>query len=333
MATIRDIAKKSNVSPGTVSRVLNNDPTISVSPKTKSRIFEVAEDLAYTKYKQQKSRSKNFRIAIVHWYTIEQEINDPYFISIRTGVQRACRDLGILFDIIYREERGGVIVDENTYDGIIMIGTFSQEMQSKISERFKSVVFVNSEDYERKYDSVRVDFRTLTREVIHHLFAKGHRKIAYIGGREQFSSEPNKTPDPRELEYIEVMHQKKLYYGPYVKVGSYSSDSGYILANELLVANKDNPPTAIFCGNDSIALGVSKAVQDNNYKIPEQIAIFGVNDIPTLQYTTPSLSSVKIYTKFMGEVALKMLHEQMRKERELKLDVYVPFFLVHRESS
>lgn len=333
MATIRDIAQKANVSPGTVSRVLNGDQTISVSPKTKKRIFEVAEDLAYTKYKQSKNNAKRFRIAIVHWYTIEQEINDPYFISIRTGVQRACRDAGILFDVIYREERGSTIVDEHVYDGVIMIGSFNKTTQNYVIDRFSNVVFVNSEDDERKYDSVRVDFRALTKEVLHYLINKGHQKIAYIGGREQISSEPNLTPDPRELEYIEVMHQNKIYYGPYIKVGTYSSDSGYALANKLLRDNKDNPPTAIFCGNDSIALGVSKAIQDNNYKIPQDIALFGVNDIPTLQYTTPSLSSVKIHTKFMGEIALKLLHERMKKERTLKLIVNVPYSLTHRESS
>lgn len=333
MATIRDIAQKANVSPGTVSRVLNGDPTIKVSPRTKKLIFEVAEDLAYTKHKQQKNNLKRFRIAIVHWYTIEQEINDPYFISIRTGVQRACRDSGILFDVIYREERGSMFIDEDIYNGVIMIGTFNAETQTSITDRFNNVVFVNSEDYEGKHDSVRVDFRKLTKEVLHYLISKDHHKIAYIGGREQFSTEPNKTPDPRELEYIEVMHQNKIYYKPYVKVGFYSSNSGYALANELLLANKDNPPTAIFCGNDSIALGVSKAVQDNNFKIPEDIAIFGVNDIPTLQYTTPSLSSVKIHTQFMGEIALKLLHERMRKERVLKLSVNVPYLLVHRESA
>lgn len=335
MPTIRDIAKKANVSPATVSRVLNGDPTINVQAKTKKRIFEVAEDLAYTKHlhpKKNNQKSK-FRIAIYHWYTIEQEINDPYFISIRIGVQRACRELGIAFDVIYREDRANDAFEEHKYDGVVMIGSFTKATQTFIADRFSSVVYVNSEDDDSKFDSVRVDFRALTHDVLHFLFDKGHTKIAYIGGRERISSEPNKTPDPRELEYIEVMHQNKLYYGPYVKVGEYSAQSGYKLTNELLEANKDNLTTAIFCGNDSIALGASKAIQEQGYKIPEDIAVFGVNDIPTLQFTSPSLSSVKIHTEFMGEVALKLLHERMKKERSLKLSVSVPYELILRESA
>ena len=334
MPTIRDIAAKANVSPATVSRVLNGDPTINVTAKTKRRIFEVAEDLAYTKHKRLKNHAKNrFRVAIFHWYTIEQEINDPYFISIRIGVQRACRELGILFDVIYREDRDNDPFGEHQFDGVVMIGSFTKETQTFISDRFANVVYVNSEDIDGKLDSVRVDFRALTHDVLHHLIKKGHRKIAYIGGRERISSEPNRIPDPRELEYIEVMHQNKLYFGPYVKVGEYNSHSGYDMANALLDANKDNPPTAVFCGNDSIALGVSKAIQEKGYQIPKDIAVFGVNDIPTLQYTSPSLSSVRIYTEFMGEIALKLLHERMRKERSLKLSVNVPYELMHRESS
>jgi LacI family transcriptional regulator len=129
------------------------------------------------------------------------------------------------------------------------------------------------------------------------------------------------------------MHQNKLYYKPYVKVGEYSAHSGYELANELIDNNEGNTPTAIFCGNDSIALGVSKAIQERGFKIPDDIAIFGVNDIPTLQFTSPSLSSVKIHTEFMGELALKLLNERMKKERSLKLSVNVPYELILRESA
>lgn len=334
MPTIRDIAQKANVSPATVSRVLNGDPSINVKARTKRRIFEVAEDLAYTKHKRQKNHTKNrLRIAVFHWYTIEQEINDPYFISIRIGVQRACRELGILFDVIYREDRRQNPFEEHLYDGVIMIGSFNKETQNYITDRFSSVVFVNSEDDEGKHDSVRVDFRALSRDVLYYLINQGHNKIAYIGGREKISSEPNQNPDPRELEYIEVMHQNKIYYGPYVLVGDYSSSSGYELAKELLLQNVDRPPTALFCGNDSIALGASKAIQECGYKIPEDISLFGVNDIPTLQYTSPSLSSVKIHTEFMGEIALRLLNERMKKERQLKLSVNVPYELIHRESS
>lgn len=334
MPTIRDIARKANVSPATVSRVLNGDPTINVQAKTKRRIFEVAEDLAYTKHlRPKKNQQKNkFRIAIYHWYTIEQEINDPYFISIRIGVQRACRELGIAFDVIYREDRITDPFEDQKYDGVIMIGSFTRETQTFISDRFSAVVYANSEDEDGKCDCVRVDFRALTHDVLHLLINKGHKKIAYIGGRERVSSEPNKTPDPRELEYIEVMHQNKLYYKPYVKVGEYSAHSGYELANELIDNNEGNTPTAIFCGNDSIALGVSKAIQERGFKIPDDIAIFGVNDIPTLQFTSPSLSSVKIHTEFMGELALKLLNERMKKERSLKLSVNVPYELILRES-
>ena len=334
MPTIRDIATKANVSPATVSRVLNGDPTINVTAKTKRRIFEVAEDLAYTKHKRLKNHTRNrFRVAIFHWYTIEQEINDPYFISIRIGVQRACRDLGIMFDVIYREDRDRDPFSEHQYDGVVMIGSFTNETQTFINDRFANVIYVNSEDNEGKFDSVRVDFRALTRDVLNYLIKNGHRQIAYIGGRERISSQPNRTPDPRELEYIEVMHQSKLYYGPYVKVGEYSSHSGYEMANALIEANINNPPTAIFCGNDSIALGVSKAIQEKGFQIPKDIAVFGVNDIPTLQYTSPSLSSVRIHTEFMGEIALKLLNERMKKERALKLSVNVPYELMHRESS
>lgn len=90
MATIRDIAKLARVSPATVSRVLNYDQELSVAQETKQRIFEVAEDLNYTKHKRANKIGKAV-IRLVQWYDEAEELADLYYLSIRLGIEKRRR--------------------------------------------------------------------------------------------------------------------------------------------------------------------------------------------------------------------------------------------------
>ena len=334
MPTIRDIAKLANVSPATVSRVLNNDESIQIPAKTKKRIFEAAEKLAYTKHRHKRRvKPDNKRIAIIHWYTIEQEVNDPYFISIRMGIQHECQENDLDFDVIYNDQHIRKNIASKDYHGVIVLGTFDDETKDFVESIHENVVYANTRDMRFNYDSVHVDFRSLTRHVLRYLLSKNHKKIGYLGGREYIKSTKEFRVDPRELEFQEVMYQNNLYESKYFKVGQYSIESGYTLANKLINENHENLPTALFCGNDSIAIGATRAIQEHKLKIPDDVAIFSVNDIPTLQYTSPSLSTVKIYTEFMGALAVRLLVEQMNNERELKVSVLVPYELIFRESA
>lgn len=334
MPTIRDIAKLANVSPGTVSRVLNNDKTLNVSPETKRRIFEAAEKLAYTKHKHSKRTKANTkRIAVAHWYTVEQEVNDPYFISIRMGIQHECVENNLAFDILYNDDKLEHNLVNKNYHGVIILGRFPKETIDLIKSLYDNIVFAHNPDNSFQYDSVMTDFRALTRDVIKYLISKGHKKIGYIGGQEITPRINKRHTDPRELEFLETMYRSNLYDSNYYKIGEYSIESGYQLANNLIKENQHNLPTAIFCGNDSIGMGASRAIQENDLKIPEDIALFSVNDIPTLEYTSPSLSTVKIYSEFLGVTATRLLLEQMNKDRELNVRVIIPYELIFRESA
>lgn len=334
MPTIRDIAKMANVSPSTVSRVLNNDKTINVTAETKKRIFEAAERLAYTKHKHsRKGKSIKKRIAIVHWYTIEQEINDPYFISIRMGIQHQCQELDVNFDVIYNNKDLHKNLTKRDYHGLIVLGRLDPETLNFVKSINNNIVFAHTADFTFTYDSVHTDFRALTNDVLSYLIDKGHKKIGYVGGQENIPNINKKHVDARELEFIEVMYRNNMYNSKFIRIGDYTIESGYELAKDLINQNFENLPTALFCGNDGIAIGVSRAIQEANLSIPGDIAIFSVNDIPTLEYTSPSLSTVKIYSEFMGTTAMNLLYENINGERELKLSITVPYELILRESA
>ena len=98
MATIRDIAERAGVSVTTVSRVLNMDPTLNVADETRISIFAIAEELDYVPRKSRKEKAEpstaQKELAIVYWYNYEQEMEDPYYLSIRLAIEQRAEDYG-----------------------------------------------------------------------------------------------------------------------------------------------------------------------------------------------------------------------------------------------
>ena len=126
------------------------------------------------------------------------------------------------------------------------------------------------------------------------------------------------------------MKEKKLYNESFIKIGAFTSDCGYKYMNEIL--DSSEYPSAFFLANDSIAIGAYKAVEEHKLSIPEDISIVGFNDISIAQYMSPPLTTVKIYTDFMGETTVSLLMERIRDGRKLSKKVILPTELVIRKS-
>lgn len=334
MATIKDISKMAGVSPATISRVLNHDETINVSIETRKKIFEVAEMLSYTKHiKPRETGTNTMNVGLVHWYNEFQELNDPYFISIRMGIEEECRNNSVNLIKIYNDEMQAEVLSNNTFNGLIVLGKFDKSRIESFQQFSENLVFVHSNNLKFKHDSVQADFRELTSDVIKYLIAAGHRKIGFIGGRETIPGNNEKITDYREVQYKNYMKLKGLYRTDYVKIGSFNFQDGYVLMKELIEENKENMPTAVFVASDTLAIGAYRAINEAGFKVPQDISIVGCNDIPTSQYISPTLSTVRIYTEFMGQTAIKLLLEQINGTREIPIRVTVPHKLIIRESS
>jgi len=179
---------------------------------------------------------------------------------------------------------------------------------------------------------VQADFRELTNDVIKYLLSAGHEKIGFIGGREEIPRNHEKIIDYRETQFENYLKRLNLYKPDYVKIGNFSHKDGYELMKELIEENRDRLPTAVFIASDSMTIGAIRAINEAGLKIPKDISIFSCNDIPTSQYTSPPLSTVKIYTDFMGQTAIKLLLEQINGTRQHFIRVIVPHELIFRES-
>lgn len=314
MATIKDIAAKAQVSPATVSRVLNYDESLSISDEKRKLILEIADKLNYKTPRYRKVHamvSKKINMGLINWYTEKEELEDPYYLSIRLGIEKICDEKGISLVKMSKEKEKNNAKVMNDLNGIIVI--VSTRISLNEIEYLKSmnpnVVLVDAAPSGKGFDSVIIDYKEAVEEVLTFLTeVKKYEKVGYIGGDETCNSVGyNMT---RKETFIQYMKEKGLYNPEYVYEGQFDAHSGYVLLKEII--DHDDLPEVIFMANDSIAIGALRALHEMGIRVPEDIAIVGFNDIPTAQYTFPPLTTVKLFTELMGETAIELLLEQIK---------------------
>lgn len=329
MATIKDIAAKVNLSIATVSRVLNEDPTLSVGKETRERILQAAKELNYDKHLKKKL-IRPLRIAIIQWYTEAEELNDMYYYTIRAGVEKAIEQKQHEFIRLFQHTDRK---SWETIDGIIAIGKFSDDQMKKFHEWNPCICFVDNRHAFPLYDSVVVDFDQATTEVLDHFLRKGHRKIGILAGQETFTDGIEMPTDPRLKSFRSYLMAYNLYQENYCLTGSFTVASGYEMMKQAIYSLKDELPTAFFCANDSIAVGALKALHEENISVPDRVEIIGFNDASVAKYVHPPLSTVKVPTTLMGETAVSTLEEKITQNRLVAKQVTLATELIFRQSS
>nr|WP_302596873.1 LacI family DNA-binding transcriptional regulator [uncultured Cellulosilyticum sp.] len=327
MATIKEVAAKAGVSIATVSRVLNFDESLNVSEATKKRIFETAEALDYVPNSKRKVKEKPITIGIAQWYTEEEELRDPYYLAIRIAVEKLCDKENIEFKRITptHEKTQGKL-----FDGVIAIGKFGKEEVTYLSSLCKEIIFVDFSPEEEVYDSVLTDYKRGTLKALNYLYELGHRQIGYIGGEEYIDGREKSIDDEREHTYLEFMKEKELEDRLFLLKGEFKPEVGYRLMKEAL--EKENYPTAFFVASDPMAIGAYKAVSEKGLVVGKDISIIGFDDIYTAQFLTPALTTVKVYTEFMGETAFETIKEHLHTGRKIPKKILIPTQFVVRES-
>ena len=332
MATLKDIAEQAGVSTATVSRVLNYDKTLSVAEDTRKRIFRVAESLNYKKgpHVDKIDPELDIKIGIVSPLTESAELDDPYYLSIRMGVENICKDLGIHMETILEF---GQKHDEDLaqYDGIIAISRYEDSEVELLSRHSKNIVFVDFDPKSDKYDCIMLNFEQSISDVLGFFKENGHDSVAFVGGHDRIHSSGREIPDKRLEHFRALQKEKGALNDDWIKVGEFTLDDGYALMKALL--ELENRPKAVFAASDTIAIGAMKAISDAGLTVGKDISIIGFDDIPAAQFTRPALSSVKVRTEFMGRHAVQILLQRVKDERKLPVKIVIPTELIVRGSS
>lgn len=331
MATLKDIADKVGVSIATVSRVLNQDQTFNVSEKTRLEILKAAEELRYNiKLKKDSHTIQSTLIGLIYWYTEAQELNDPFYLSIRISIENECKDQRIELEHIYLNNDDFSKLTSRSYDGFIILGKYSEAVIERIYNLNNNVVVISSDLYHYNIDVVNPDLEYATKAIIDYYFSKGLTNIGFISGIE-VTFDGLEILDPRLKIYREEMIKRNAYNSQNVYLGNFTADSGYEMM--LNIINQDRLLDAYIVGSDSIALGCLKALNENHIKVPDATKIFSYNNTSFSQFTIPALSTVELNAQLMGVSAVQLLTERIVTNRTIGKRIYIPTKLIIRESA
>jgi LacI family transcriptional regulator len=327
MVTMRDIAKKADVSVGTVSRVLNSDTTLQISPKTRERILAIAEKNNYTNQRD-KSQSKKGKIIITGWYTKKVKISDLYFRSLRWNIEMTLKNQNYEIIRTFFNEQD---LDVKGADGIIAIGHFDQKSLEQLQEAKIPLVIVNQDTLSYEISCVTADYFTPVQKIIEHFLKNKFTKIGMIEATSK--SEINASPDPRAQAFRNIMIAKGLLDEEFIFSGDFSTESGYQLMKSAIRKFPSALPSAFFVCSDTMAIGAMKALQEEQIRIPEDVSIVGFGDLEVGRYLTPSLSTVQLATQQMGTSAANLLLNQINGLQTYPVNIVTATKLLFRESS
>jgi LacI family transcriptional regulator len=328
MATIRDVARASDVSIATVSRVFNNSPLVSEG--TRQRVVAAASTLGYWPNGIARSLITNrthtlgLLLPDLHGEFFSEVIHGVDFMAREKGfhllVSRSSSSAGELTDVL-RSMRGRV-------DGLVVM-TPGVDASHALRHAAGSVpiVLLNPEVQLPGIDTVNIGNFQGAYGMVRHLAGLGHHPIATITG-------PTQNIDARQRldGYRAALRDAGIAASPDLEFhGDFTERSGYEAALGLL--RQRGRPTAIFVANDHMALGVMGALQEAGRRVPDDIAIAGFDDITMARYLTPALTTVHVDVLLMGERAVELLldPERATASREGRHDV-LPTRLVVRAS-
>lgn len=302
--TVKDIAKKAGVSHSTVSRALHSNPLIS--EETKVRIQQLALEMGYLPSAAARSLKTKHSHALG---VIVSAIDDPFFSGILQGVEGIAQKRGysVLMAASQRDhEREQAIVQDmrkRQVDGLIICSaSFSTEQLRKLLDYGIPIVVVNNQAAEEYRYSIYHDDVDGSQQVTQHLIKLGHKRIAYLGNSLSGRTTLDRlTGFRQEMESagLDIPHE-------YVfEVAGSSPEDGFNALNHFL--NLPNRPTALFCFNDMLAIGVLKGLHAAGIRVPEGFSVVGFDNIVFSAYTNPSLTTLDQPKRHIGAEAARLI--------------------------
>ncbi|NCB28837.1 MAG: LacI family DNA-binding transcriptional regulator [Clostridia bacterium] len=337
MATLKELAAYTGVSAAAISRILNNDPTMSVSEGTRARVLEAAGKLNYAATKSRKGRSLKcmLRIGLAEMLSPVEQLDDPYYLYLKSFVGEECAARKIEVSALHRNEDGFAYVGEAALDGIIAIGIFTRGQIASLRALSDNVVFLDSSPDELHSDSVVINFRLGIETALSHLFAIGHTRIGFIGPAEKLDDWKQPAPELRRTLFIRYMRQRGAYDAHYLLTAP--MNAGATAAQMHTHIEKGAPlPTAYLTANEENAIGAVRALRESGLRVPEDVSIISFNDTPLSELIEPPLTSISTHLREMCATAVRLVTERApargREQRVLPQKVVIPPALVLRDS-
>jgi LacI family repressor for deo operon, udp, cdd, tsx, nupC, and nupG len=302
--TIQDVARQARVSAATVSRVLSNPDRVAEA--TRLRVKEAVRATGYTMNQAARSlRLKSARTVLM----AVPNIGNPFYSTILDAVIRAAaaRNFSVLVASRLGDDPNRWLSDylhSNRADGLLLFhGGLDTGTLHNLGTPDAPLPLVASYDElpDEQINSVITDNRQAARRAVQHLVALGHRRIAHVIGPSR-----NGSSNERMLGYYDGMQEAGLAIVPeYLVQGNYTMRDGVVAAEHY--ARLRQRPTAVFAGNDEMAIGLISRLTSLGIRVPQDMSVMGFDDIPFADFLSPSLTTMRQPRDQIGRIATTAL--------------------------
>ncbi|RAK08163.1 LacI family transcriptional regulator [Halanaerobium saccharolyticum] len=340
MATIKDIAKKANVSTATVSYVLNDNAQISKA--TREKVLKVVEEMNYKRNniaKSLRTNKTNTIGVIVEDMTV---FNSPKIID---GINKYVEEHGfhiVLSNLRLNKKIGNSYEQVSKYseeinetidvlltrqiDGIIYIGEHTRDVSKIMNRVEKPVVYTYCYSSKKNSYSVNYNDKLAAYQATNYLIDLGHQKIAVISGM------INSKPSHERLQgYQQALIDNYLNLDPFlIRTGDWEYETGVKLSKELL--KSQNRPTAIFAFNDLMAVGVIDGAESLGFNVPDDLSVIGFDNREFSHFFKPQLTTIDLPLHEMGQQATKILIDIIKEKKVKEKSIQIECELIKRGS-
>ena len=334
MVTIKDVAKATGVSPSTVSRVISDNPRISL--ETKRRVRKAMKEMGYhPNISARNLVAKSTKsIGVILPSSADKALQNPFFPEVLRGIGSIAYDMqytvtlssGKTEEEIYQEvER---MVYGSYVDGIILLYSLVDDpVTAFLRERdFPFVIVGKPYEFMNEITHVDNDNFAAGKEITEHLIEQGHEKIAFIGGAKDLFV----TID-RETGYEAALKDADIPIRDEYKIHSEFLKSGGSEAVKHLFS-LDTPPTGIVVTDDLMSLGVLSMLEESGYSLPEDISLVSFNNVYLSEIIRPALTTVDININELGAQSAKALIEKAQDKSEPAKRIIIPYKIIYRNS-
>ncbi|WP_134701318.1 LacI family DNA-binding transcriptional regulator [Ammoniphilus sp. YIM 78166] len=331
MATIVDVARKAQVSPMTVSRVINGTGT--VKEETRKRVIEAMEELHYyPDYNARGLVKKKTNLL----YLLMTDITNPFFTTLARGAEDQANRHGyrLLFgnsdESLDKEKEYVEMLLSTKVDGVLFAPSGDDSLKHLQTLRKHNIPFVILDRYVPGIESDQVlgDNLLGARLLMEHLIQQGHRSIACLCGPQHISTARDRLKGYRESLLLNGIP----YDSALVMETDYKLESGRFAMETLL--SRESYPSAILAANNLVAIGVIQALQRRGFSIPEQMRVVTFDDLGPLSILHPFLTIVSQPAYDFGSMGVQLLLDRIHGTgpKEWRTIVLPPQFIDHQSS-
>ncbi|WP_108485099.1 LacI family DNA-binding transcriptional regulator [Oceaniglobus ichthyenteri] len=314
MATLKEISQLTGVAGSTISRVLNRDPSLSISDEKRALVIEAAEKLQYVTPRQRRGGANDdplrirrprglVSLVLVHFLTSAQEMSRPFYLGLRQGIEARCEAYGINIVRVLEQEFDPASLLRGRDSGILSIGPLAQDMVDAIEEHAVPLVLVHPAEPPTPMDLAYVDITAASVMLCDWLLGRGVVRPALVG----LAS----ANDARLTGYRQVMERAGGFDPDYT---IYETGNGETLIDDLFARLEQlgKPlPDALIVQKDHIAVEVYQALQQRGLRIPEDISVAGFNDSAVAGVLRPKLTTIRLDAGEIGAAAVDLLMERL----------------------